>query len=347
MTEHENQWTKALAENGTFDADKAKRAGEMAVSKYTSGLKKTERIVWAYLTACAVVAVFSFDHLAFATSNKAMIAFGIAFLVAIETTILLKLWYWIVNTKLTLQKEIREWQLQGAASDSAAYVPTWMAEMSFAKPGVSRWERTAWFVGLVLATVMTSSYVSYSEATAPNPLTLSESIKLSPGGAASSTACISYRPQNRLYVESIPFYTGCADATFRWFDERGRQMPFDVSTEDCQRCFTVYLIEPLGMNEWLRYTQIMERPSAATKEGDLWTYKIDYNYGCSINRYFITVELPRGAKVESVEPQPIEQTVNNETPRLVFGATRGRNERFESKIQYRLAEAGGAVEKSP
>lgn len=338
MSEAKDQWTKALAENGSYDPKKARRASETAVSHYQRGLKKTERILWIYLIGCVAVAVFSFDCFMFATSEKAMIGCGIVFLVAIETTILLKLWYWIVNTKLTLQKEMREWQVRESMPEPAEYAPTWMAEMSFGRPGLSPWERRAWFVGLVFVAIATSSYASYSLGTAPNSLTLTESVRLSPDGTTSSTMNVSYQPKAGLRVESFPLYTGCLKGRIRWLDERGRPLPFDISMEGGDRRYTVHLIEPIGMGEWLRYTQIREIPSFATREGDLWTYKNDLTYGCSTNRFFVTVELPRGAKVVSVEPQPMEQSVENGIPTLVYSVTRQQNERFEYTIRYRLAE---------
>jgi hypothetical protein len=345
MSEHENQWTKALAENGTYDLEKARQAGETAASQYLTGLKKTERILWIYLVGCVIVAVVAFDSLVFATSNKAMMASGMIFLVAIETTILMKLWYWIVNTKLTLQKEIRQSQLQRTVPDSTAYSPTWFAEMSLGKPGLSRWERMAWLIALTLGAAATSGHFTYSAVTAPTQATVSESIRLSPNGTSSSKSDVSYR--TRRPVESIPFYCGCESATFCWLDERGRQLPFDVATTGGQRCFTVYLIEPVGMGEWLRYTEITEVPSMATCQGDLWTFENGFTWGFSSNRFLATVELPRGAKVVSVDPQPVQQSVDNDVTKLVFSAARDAGSRFQYKVQYRLAQTSHVAEESP
>jgi hypothetical protein len=169
MSEHENQWAKALATNGTYAAAKAKEASEAAVSEYVSGLKRTERVLWIYLMICVAVAVFAGEHFVFATSNKAMMGCGIAFLVALETTILVKLWYWIVNTKLTLQKEIRQSRIQGTTPESAAYAPTWLGEMSLGRPGLSPWERRAWFLALVVVAVASAFLTQrYSDSIWPS-----------------------------------------------------------------------------------------------------------------------------------------------------------------------------------
>lgn len=345
MSEREDQLGKTLHENGSYDAEKAKRAGETAVAQYASGLKKTERMLWIYLLVCVVIAVLAFDGFMFSADNKALLGCGIAFLVAVETTILMKLWYWIVNVKLTLQKEIRQGQVQAAGPESTAYAPSWLGEMSFGRPGLSPWERRAWLVALILAAVATSSYASYSHATTPNLLTLSESVRLAPDGTSSSTMHVAYQLR-AVSAESFPLQTGCLEGTIRWLDERGRPLPFDAVTQDGQRRYTVYLMEPLYMGQWLRYTQIREIPQYATRESDLWTYQNDLTYGCGKNRFFITVELPRGAKVVSAEPQPVEQSSDDGIPKLVFSAARGSNERFQCKIQYQFA-GKTAAEKKP
>lgn len=348
MSEREDEWSQALPDNGPYDREKAKRAGEAAVSYYMNGLKKTERILWVYLTVCVALAAFCGESFLLATGNKALIGYGILFLVAIETTILMKLWYWIVNTRLTLQKEIRQSQLQKASPEAASFSPTWwLAEMSLGRPGLSPWERRAWFVVLLLAGMGAATCAGYSQLAASNLLTLSESVKLAPDGTSSSTMNVAYQPRAGLYVDSFPLQTGCLRGTIRWQNERGQQLPFDVSTEGSQRRYTVYLTEPIPRGDWLRYTQIREIPQYATREGDLWTYQNDLTYGCSKNRFLITVELPRGAKVVTTEPQPTEQSTENDVPKLVFSATRERNERFACKIQYQFADKAPAKTSAP
>jgi hypothetical protein len=100
------------------------------------------------------------------------------------------------------------------------------------------------------------------------------------------------------------------------------------------------------MGERLRYTNIREIPAAATKKGDLWTYHGGF-MSAQGALFLITVELPRGAKIVSVDPKPDEQSTDNDVPRLVFRGTRGCNERFAYEIRYRLAREGKAEKSSP
>jgi hypothetical protein len=342
LNEHEGQWADALKENGTYDLNKAKQASDAATSHYTAGLKKSERILWGYLIFCVAVAVLSLDSFLFTTSNKVMIGCAIAFLAAIETTILMKLWYWIVNTRLTLQREIRQWQAHGALPESVGFNPTWwLAEMSFGRPGLSRWERRAWLAGLILVAIATSQTVVYWEITKPSAVTLVERVKVAADGSAVTTTDAACQPEFNSSSASFWFQTSVPNATIRSYDDRGRELPYDEWQQNGNRCFSVHLIEPVPMGEVLRYKQVQTTPAAATREGDLWTYKGDLTYSYSTNQFFVTVELPKGAEVVSGEPSDKASIVDG-VPTLKYWAIRGFNERFEYKIQYRLRSKAGA-----
>ena len=152
--------------------------------------------------------------------------------------------------------------------------------------------------------------------------------------------------------EPVGLVTGSLHYTFgepeqvrsvRWLDDRGRELPFDVSTEGQggqQRQYTARLIEPVMPGERLQYTEITEFPSAATREGDLWVYCATTRTDAQ-NRYFVTVELPRGATIVTADPEPSSRWTDNGVERLAFQATRRQNERFRYKIQYRITGEAG------
>ena len=114
MSEHDNELRKALADNGTFDAEKGKKITADAVSRFHAELKKNERFLRVSLLISVGVLAFAIEKLFFAASTKAIVGFGVILLFVLVTTVLLKLWYWIVNTRITLQKELKVWQLQTA-----------------------------------------------------------------------------------------------------------------------------------------------------------------------------------------------------------------------------------------
>ena len=77
-------------------------------------------------------------------------------------------------------------------------------------------------------------------------------------------------------------------------------------------------------------------PQAATFEDGVWTYKTDILYSVRQNRLKITVNLPPGAKVVSVEPKPALELEQEGRTTIRFQASRGMNEKFAYTIRYEL-----------
>jgi hypothetical protein len=59
------------------------------------------------------------------------------------------------------------------------------------------------------------------------------------------------------------------------------------------------------------------------------------------------VQLPQGAKIVSLEPEPLERWTDGGIERLTYQATRGSHDPFNYKIQYRLAPATAAGDSAP
>jgi hypothetical protein len=345
MTERENELKKALGENGTFDAQKAKRLAAEAVAWFQTRLKWIERLTQAYLLACAVVMAFALTRFVHATSTKAIVGFAILLLAALETSILIKLWYWIMNAKIGVLKDVRQLRLENLArpTDSGGAPPaeTTVSPQSLSH-AVSRWERRAWTVSTVLAAgVMALCTASGSIWFLPPTMTIETRTTVSADGAASEVARFSHPDYFAAPKASFPFCTGDTKAVVRWIDSQGRELPVNASIANGQKCYTVYLTTPLTPGDRIQYTQTMQRPEAATKKGDLWSYRKDSIYGWR-TAYAEIVQLPKGAEIVSVDPKPDDQFVWNGLPTVLFRATRAWNERFEYTIAYRLAPSATA-----
>jgi hypothetical protein len=347
MNEHENELARASATNGAFDPEKAKRLTPDAVSRFHSRLKWAGRITWIYLLICVAVILFAWNEFQAASSTKAIVGFGILMLAAYEGTILIKLWYWIANTKVTLLKELKQWQLQTALSSTIA--PSVLEGGTSRRFGLSRAEWIAWCVAVMLVALLTASnVVQHSVETPVTPATIGDYVTLKADGAATSLM--------KGSDQAGSFVGGAFDFTFgqpervkavRWLDDRGRELPFDVAAENGQRHYTIRLIEPVMPHEWQRITQITEYRWAATKKGDVWTHTNDYQFGYARNEYSVTVELPRAAKLVAADPAPVAQWTCNGVERVAFRATRGPNEPFRYKIEYRLRDEAGNKKMAP
>ena len=279
----------------------------------------------------------------FAVTMASVMMFGVLLLVAYETTILVKLWYWIVNTKFTLLRELKEWKLQMALSSSAASSPAAAEEETPRRDlGLSRRERIAWFVVLIAVCTVVSGHKPRSAATPapPAPPTpaaaIVECVTLKADGGA--TSLLQTAGRATLASSSFDFVVGDADNidSVRWLDNRGRKLPVDVFTENGLRCYTVRLIEPDVPGEWQRTTRITEYRLAATEKNGVWTYMNDYQHGLFRTEHNIAIELPRGAKALAVDPEPVARWTSNGVEHLAFHATTGPGEHFRYKIEYRL-----------
>lgn len=162
MTEHDHELEQALAENGTFDAEKGRTIAADAIAQFHTRLQKTERLTWFYLVACLAVMVFAMLAFRSASSVKTMIGLGILLLVAYETSVLIKLWYWTVNTKLALLKAVKQLQWQLATGRAPTDTSLTETATGMRQPGLSLGERLAWIVVLVLAGVASSYYSGWA-----------------------------------------------------------------------------------------------------------------------------------------------------------------------------------------
>ena len=149
----------------------------------------------------------------------------------------------------------------------------------------------------------------------------------------------------------IEYWTRNLKSKIRWLDDRGRELPFFVFTQDGQRRYQARLLDPplpyeVSL-EWLNYTQIEDNPEAAVKKGNRWTYQEECQYAAWRTECFVTVELPPGMKLISAEPQPVMWRQWGDTTRLEFLETVKSMEPFRCKIVYELPGEADSEKAAP
>jgi hypothetical protein len=100
--------------------------------------------------------------------------------------------------------------------------------------------------------------------------------------------------------------------------------------------YDVTVSENAFVDGTMKHTRITETPQAATFDDGVWTYKTDILYSLPQNRLEITVNLPPGARVVSVEPKPLLEFEQEGRTAIRFQASRGMNEKFAYTIRYEL-----------
>jgi hypothetical protein len=340
-SEFDDNLHDALAQNGTFDPGKAAASRRDAVEAFGRAMKKVERITWKYVIALAALGAFAILRLMQGGSTKTLILYAILLGVAFEVSTLMKLWYWIMNTKLNLLREVTQLRLELATGGKPEVIA---AGDSPAQParrpihgtlGCSRRERTLWYVVLFTVLILVAVFVQGREVLQEG-LTSEGYVTLSADGSGSAVTRVSYVHYAAAPLVSFDFYSGGPKQDIRWIDGRGREMPATVSEENGQTRYRVRLIEPVMPGEPVQHTRITESASIATKEGELWVFRQDLQHGFPANRYNDTVLLPRGAELVSADPEPSRQYLFDRSSVLVFRQSLDRQEHFRSVVQYRL-----------
>ena len=112
MDELEKTLQVALSQTGKFDAGKAETLRKEIVKMFDKNLKTVTIIFWVFLVISTAMLIAGLIALSCQTGTRGMMFAAVIALIGYESTVLMKLWYWVVNTKLNLLKEIKQLQLQ-------------------------------------------------------------------------------------------------------------------------------------------------------------------------------------------------------------------------------------------
>ena len=115
MAEFEKTIRTALSDTDKFNASKAEILRKETVQMFEDKLKKVYRYSWLYLIICVAVdsvAGACFGLSASLGSTWGMIASAVIFLGAGQSMVTIKLWYWIMNNKINVLREMKQLQLQ-------------------------------------------------------------------------------------------------------------------------------------------------------------------------------------------------------------------------------------------
>lgn len=101
-----------LGPSGRYDARKAESVKREVTAMYESKLKMWRQIIWALLALDGLMMLGAVWLFSISSDVKWLIGSAAVGLWAYESTILMKLWYWQMNTKYSVLKEVTELKLQ-------------------------------------------------------------------------------------------------------------------------------------------------------------------------------------------------------------------------------------------
>jgi hypothetical protein len=112
MDEFEKTIRKTLSDTGKFDAAKAETSRKEIVQMFDKKLKRVKLTTQISLLVLAVLIIYSFHLLSQSQNTRDMLVHTIIILILAESTVLMKLWYWVLNAKYGVLKELKQLQLQ-------------------------------------------------------------------------------------------------------------------------------------------------------------------------------------------------------------------------------------------
>jgi hypothetical protein len=329
---------KALAENGSFDPQKAEELKRKAVGAFEAKMRKTERIYFVNMCVVSWLLVFALFYFLQASTTKAIITSGLLALVFFEATILLKLWYWIMNNKISVLKAIKQIEVGGSATGDD---DTFGAGRKLEGPlkGLSSRERAVWTVALIAGCVLVVAVKAPNAPswTGPCILTSNTCVTLAADGSGSTVTDQSFINEGMDPTQRTFNYYSPKSHPVRFTDGSGRELPVTTSVEGDHVRYNVTLPHRIGPGQRFGYIQISKGPGLARREGDTWVYSSGQTPGCDTNEMSDTVVLPEGAQIISAEPWPVAQFTLGGKTGVRFQAIRGLSESFKYTVRYRLA----------
>ncbi len=331
----------ALAENGSFDPERAEAVRATALGFFDARLRKVDRWLMGYLcvaTWLMVLALFQFLH---ATATKPLLFYGLLMLIFFEITVLMKLWYWMMNTKIGILKTLKEMQLSPSGTGTATSADESDSPISPLK-GISRFERRIWWIALVAGTAAIGAvHGAAPQKTTGGSLVHDGVVTLAADGSGSAETGLSFTNDGIDTVKHFNFYA-LEGYEVKFLDGEGKELPFTIS----QPAKSDHVRYDVDLRRWawpgmrLNYTRLEQGQQWATEDQGVWTYTNDYSYGYDTTDFVQTVVLPPGAEVVAATPWPATVYTLGDRTALRFEGVRGRNERFKFSVRFRLPTGG-------
>ena len=92
--------------------DKAEALKKEAMRMFENKLLVAKILTWVSIGLSTVGFVVAMVGFMSATLAREYVIYGIIFFAAMELQVLMKLWFWIIHSRITIQKELKEIQLQ-------------------------------------------------------------------------------------------------------------------------------------------------------------------------------------------------------------------------------------------
>ena len=340
--------TPESGSTGAFDAHRAADLRAQALDTFKSQMIKIERLLNGWLIFMLLITFLAALMFFRSTDTQSWIMYGVLFLIGFNSTILLKLWYWILNNKIGVLREIKLLRLDLAAHHGAldTLERIVQVEPQTRPPGLSKKERWIWrslILAVGIAIGVSPQLRNLSLLFHGSRMTSQRTVSLKTDGTGRMETIYSLQNPRRKPIREITIYSGgtvsriqhvpAKESAYR--DRAGRQLAYRVEPAGQNKRHVIRFIDPVLAYEHFTLTSATE--VKASRDGETWTFSISQNWGYQKNHYTDTLILPPEAQVVSTKPVPESHTKETDRLHLKFTATLGENERWQYEIKYHLA----------
>jgi hypothetical protein len=113
MNNFEKELKKVLEKKGDFDTARSETLRKEIVQMWCDkNLLRAKLVFWIFFLLSIGIMVGGYIGLSTAANTRGMLSWVIFFMIGFNSTILMKLWYWVVHTRINLQKDLKQIQLQ-------------------------------------------------------------------------------------------------------------------------------------------------------------------------------------------------------------------------------------------
>lgn len=113
MDNFEKELKKVLEQKGDFDVARSETLRKEIVQMWCDkNLLRAKLVFWIFFLLSIGIMVGGYIGLSSAANTRGMLSWVIFFMIGFNSTILMKLWYWVVHTRINLQKDLKQIQLQ-------------------------------------------------------------------------------------------------------------------------------------------------------------------------------------------------------------------------------------------
>jgi hypothetical protein len=335
---------------GNFDADKAARLRAQAQDTFLAKNRKIVRMTWGYLLFCMILAWLCIRNFLATSDVQSWVLYGVLFVVIIEGTILVRLWYWVVNSKLAILREIKMLRmdlalqrgLMEALEDVARVESPWLHH------GITKWESYAWRAAVIAVAVLIGAGIaefSGRHVSGSGQMTSDRKVTLGMDGTAQVETTYELANTTSRSLKEFSVYSDGVIAETQlipaaeslWTDGQNRKLAVrrEPGSNGSNHRDVIQMIEPVPPGRPFRVSTAFT--DAARRENGIWVVTLEQDWAYRRNYYRDTVVLPPGAQFVSAEPAPVSQEQRGGATVLRFEGERGRGSKWATAVKYRLA----------